>query len=46
MKQAPIEKFQYLVHLKATNPHLFYRLLGENIKVQKNQRHFAITILT
>jgi len=32
MKQAPIEKFQYLVHLKATNPHLFYRLLGENIK--------------
>jgi hypothetical protein len=33
MKTAPIEKFQYLVHLKATNPHLFYRLLGENIKV-------------
>jgi hypothetical protein len=46
MKQAPIEKFQYLVHLKATNPHLFYRLLGENIKVRNNQRHFAITILT
>ncbi|KAH8727968.1 hypothetical protein GQ44DRAFT_610796 [Phaeosphaeriaceae sp. PMI808] len=32
MKTAPIEKFQYLVHLKATNPHLFYRLLSENIK--------------
>jgi malate dehydrogenase (oxaloacetate-decarboxylating)(NADP+) len=34
MKTAPIEKFQYLVHLKATNPHLFYRLLSENIKVR------------
>jgi hypothetical protein len=35
MKTAPIEKFQYLVHLKATNPHLFYRLLSKNIKVRK-----------
>lgn len=33
MKPTPLEKFQYLVHLKATNVHLFYRLLGENIKV-------------
>lgn len=33
MKPTPIEKFQYLVHLKATNVHLFYRLLSENIKV-------------
>jgi len=33
MKPSPIEKFQYLVHLKATNVHLFYRLLSENIKV-------------
>jgi malate dehydrogenase (oxaloacetate-decarboxylating)(NADP+) len=32
MKPTPIEKFQYLVHLKATNVHLFYRLLSENIK--------------
>jgi malate dehydrogenase (oxaloacetate-decarboxylating)(NADP+) len=32
MKTTPIEKFQYLVHLKATNVHLFYRLLSENIK--------------
>ncbi|KAL5120920.1 hypothetical protein ACEQ8H_001108 [Pleosporales sp. CAS-2024a] len=32
MKATPIEKFQYLVHLKATNPHLFYRLLSQNIK--------------
>ncbi|KAF2123403.1 hypothetical protein P153DRAFT_371722 [Dothidotthia symphoricarpi CBS 119687] len=32
MKMTPIEKFQYLVHLKATNCHLFYRLLSENIK--------------
>jgi len=32
MKPSPIEKFQYLVHLKATNVHLFYRLLSENIK--------------
>ena len=34
MKPTPIEKFQYLVHLKATNVHLFYRLLSENIKVR------------
>jgi hypothetical protein len=34
MKPTPIEKFQYLVHLKATNPHLFYRLLSQNIKVR------------
>jgi malate dehydrogenase (oxaloacetate-decarboxylating)(NADP+) len=33
MKPTPIEKFQYLVHLKATNPHLFYRVLSQNIKV-------------
>jgi len=32
MKPTPIEKFQYLVHLKATNVHLFYRLLSQNIK--------------
>ncbi|KAF2631555.1 hypothetical protein BU25DRAFT_407211 [Macroventuria anomochaeta] len=31
-KTTPIEKFQYLVHLKATNVHLFYRLLSQNIK--------------
>lgn len=36
MKSTPIEKFQYLVHLRASNPHLFYRLLGENIKVNRN----------
>ena len=46
MKQAPIEKFQYLVHLKATNQHLFYRLLGENIKVRNVQRQLKITHLT
>ena len=33
MKTTPIEKFQYLVHLKASNVHLFYRLLSQNIKV-------------
>ena len=33
MKPTPIEKFQYLVHLRATNVHLFYRLLSQNIKV-------------
>ncbi|KAF2876726.1 hypothetical protein BDV95DRAFT_674583 [Massariosphaeria phaeospora] len=32
MKPTPIEKFQYLTHLRATNVHLFYRLLSENIK--------------
>ncbi|KAJ4303621.1 hypothetical protein N0V90_002521 [Kalmusia sp. IMI 367209] len=32
MKPTPIEKFQYLVHLRATNVHLFYRLLSENVK--------------
>jgi hypothetical protein len=38
MKTTPIEKFQYLVHLKATNVHLFYRLLSQNIKVRVNLR--------
>src|SRR6187549_3736396 len=33
MKPTPIEKYQYLTHLRATNVHLFYRLLAENIKV-------------
>jgi malate dehydrogenase (oxaloacetate-decarboxylating)(NADP+) len=33
MKSTPIEKFQYLTHLKATNVHLFYRLMSQNIKV-------------
>ena len=33
MKQTPIEKFQYLTHLRAVNVHLFYRLLADNIKV-------------
>ncbi|KAF2115573.1 NADP-dependent malic enzyme [Lophiotrema nucula] len=32
MKTTPIEKFQYLTHLRATNVHLFYRLLSENVK--------------
>ncbi|ORY00603.1 hypothetical protein BCR34DRAFT_627937 [Clohesyomyces aquaticus] len=32
MKPTPIEKYQYLTHLRATNVHLFYRLLAENIK--------------
>lgn len=35
MKTTPIEKFQYLVHLRATNVHLFYRLLSENVKVSR-----------
>jgi malate dehydrogenase (oxaloacetate-decarboxylating)(NADP+) len=39
MKPTPIEKFQYLVHLKATNVHLFYRLLSENIKVRSPADH-------
>jgi len=32
MKQTPIEKYQYLTHLRAANVHLFYRLLAENVK--------------
>lgn len=32
MKPTPIEKYQYLTHLRATNVHLFYRLLAENVK--------------
>ncbi|KAF2801998.1 uncharacterized protein BDZ99DRAFT_527949 [Mytilinidion resinicola] len=32
LKPTPIEKYQYLTHLRATNVHLFYRLLSENIK--------------
>lgn len=39
MKTTPIEKFQYLVHLKATNVHLFYRLLADNIKVSYESPH-------
>lgn len=41
MKPTPLEKFQYLVHLRATNVHLFYRLLGENIKVSKCHPQFV-----
>jgi hypothetical protein len=33
MKPTPIEKFQYLTHLRATNVHLFYRLYAEHVKV-------------
>jgi malate dehydrogenase (oxaloacetate-decarboxylating)(NADP+) len=32
LKQTPIEKFQYLSHLRKANVHLFYRLLSNNIK--------------
>jgi len=32
MKSTPIEKYQYLTHLRAANVHLFYRLLADNIK--------------
>ncbi|TLD35333.1 putative nadp-dependent malic enzyme [Venturia nashicola] len=32
LKQTPIEKFQYLSHLRKANVHLFYRLLSSNIK--------------
>ncbi|KAH6643739.1 hypothetical protein C7974DRAFT_4318 [Boeremia exigua] len=39
MKTTPIEKFQYLTHLKATNVHLFYRLLSQNIKVCGARRY-------
>jgi malate dehydrogenase (oxaloacetate-decarboxylating)(NADP+) len=34
LKQTPIEKYQYLTHLRATNVHLFYRLLANNLKVR------------
>lgn len=30
-KHSPIEKYQYLTHLRASNVHLFYRILAENI---------------
>lgn len=39
LKQTPIEKYQYLTHLRATNVHLFYRLLSENIKVRFSVSH-------
>lgn len=32
MKSTSLEKFQYLTHLRATNVHLFYRLMAKNIK--------------
>ncbi|KAF2088399.1 hypothetical protein K490DRAFT_39203 [Saccharata proteae CBS 121410] len=31
-KPSPIEKYQYLTHLRATNVHMFYRLLADNVK--------------
>ncbi|KAK8237013.1 hypothetical protein HDK77DRAFT_449480 [Phyllosticta capitalensis] len=31
-KEAELEKYQYLSHLRATNTHLFYRLLADNVK--------------
>lgn len=31
-KPTPIEKYQYLSHLRASNVHLFFRLLAENVK--------------
>ena len=31
-KQTPLEKFQYLSHLRVANVHLFYRVLSGNIK--------------
>lgn len=31
-KPTPIEKYQYLTHLRATNVHLFYRLLAKHVK--------------
>ncbi|KAF2147389.1 uncharacterized protein K452DRAFT_304236 [Aplosporella prunicola CBS 121167] len=31
-KSSSIDKFQYLTHLRATNVHLFYRLLADHIK--------------
>lgn len=46
MKPTPLEKFQYLVHLKATNVHLFYRLLSENIKVGSTADHLYNQNLT
>ena len=31
-KPTPLDKFQYLSHLRASNVHLFYRLLANNVK--------------
>jgi len=31
-KQTPLEKYQYLSHLRSANTHLFYRVLSENIQ--------------
>ncbi len=38
LKGTDIEKYQYLTHLRATNVHLFYRLLAENLKVRQRAR--------
>ncbi|KIW05625.1 uncharacterized protein PV09_03496 [Verruconis gallopava] len=32
LQETPIQKFQYLSHLRKTNVHLFYRLLANNVK--------------
>ena len=31
-KQTPIDKYMYLTHLRATNVHLFYRLMSNYVK--------------
>jgi len=46
MKPTPLEKFQYLTHLRAANVHLFYRLLAENIKVVEELCYHGLPILT
>lgn len=40
-KHTPIDKYQYLTHLRATNVHLFYRLLSENVKVWGSTAHLG-----
>ena len=51
MKNTQLEKYQYLTHLKATNVHLFYRLMRDNVKVrqlrfQSNNHNQSYIILT
>ncbi len=45
MKSTPIEKYQYLTHLRAANVHLFYRLMADNVKVCLNAS-FGRPVLT
>jgi malate dehydrogenase (oxaloacetate-decarboxylating)(NADP+) len=44
-KPTDLEKFCYLQHLRATNVHLFYRLLSDNVKVCDIQPYLSFSFI-